>query len=99
MLMTLWQPLCLTVVTAIADQLELCLRDYAQGGFLPPHKRALRLGQQKRFAQLAHWTAGIKALDQYPELRNRLLVYANVLNNKYPALSQAWLSAQHVRKG
>lgn len=97
--MNLLSQITFTVLTALADKLELCLRDYKHGGFLPPEKRAIALHHQKRAAHLARFAARLKPLDQLPVLRDRLLLYAQVLSNEYPAVSQTRLSAKPIRKG
>lgn len=73
----------LTVLTALADKLELCLRDYQQGGFLPPEQRAIPLQHQKRAAQLVQQAAQLKVLNENLLLRERLLLYEKVLNNAF----------------
>ncbi len=89
----------LTILIALADKLELCLRDYEQDGFLPPEKRGIALRHQKRAAQLTRYAAHLKLLDQLPTLRNRLLLYAQVLSNECPSVSQTRLFTKPLRKG
>ena len=83
--MSLFSRMILKLLTTLANTLELCLRDYEQGGFLPPEKRGIVLHKQQHAAHLARLAARLKTLDSNPPLRTRLLLYASVLNNKYPS--------------
>ncbi len=89
----------LAVLTALADKLELCLRDYQQGGFLPPEKRAISLRNQPKAAQLVQKATRLKVLNQSPMLRKRLVLYAQVLANEHTSVFQTQLSTSPIRNG
>jgi hypothetical protein len=73
--------LFLMLIRHIVAQLELCVVDYQNGGFLPREKRALQPIVQKRIGKLAEKMAHFKIVQQDNLLKHKLIKLSQVLQN------------------
>ncbi len=92
------KPLILSIVEYVIAQMELCVIDYKNGGFLPPEKRAIRRFAQVPVGHLLSKMARFQVLEDKTMLRNKLLVLSSVLRNKYPQLDPAYFSKEFTPK-